>query len=254
MDNLFPEMKRTCARELHCVQLASSDLQVWKLCGFERLAGIRLDWLPQAMMPLYGSQESEALLPLTHVPSTVTELDIRGLPWPSPLIFYNIGKFLPKLEVLRLRQQRIWCCLCHTCSRIRFHAPGPEKIIYKGGLGLPMHYARALCSLPLLHTVCITVADFGLGHSTLADGKGQNENLWAGECDSCMRIMYEDDAFRDRWVARKQGIRSEGGNNEVVYNRPPALRRVEWRFWQAGPGEDLDELEIENESSGSEGN
>ena len=58
-----------------------------------------------------------------------------------------------------------------------------------------------------------------------------------------MGIMYEDDAFRDRWMARKQGIRK--GGNDLVYVRPPALRKVEWRFWKVG---DLDEPEDEIDS------
>jgi hypothetical protein len=110
-----------------------------------------------------------------------------------------------------------------------------------------MHYARAFCSLLRLHTVYIAIADFGYGHTTLTDGKGQNQYLWAGECDRCMGIMYEDGAFRDRWVARKQGICAEGEDHAAVYVCPPALRRVEWRFWRAETDEDLDELEGENE-------
>jgi len=105
-----------------------------------------------------------------------------------------------------------------------------------------MHYARVFCSLLRLHTVCITIPDFGQGRTTLADGKGQNQYLWAGECDRCMGIMYEDDAFRDGWVARKQGRIREGEDNNGVYIRPPALRKVEWRFWK-----DTDEEEREIE-------
>jgi hypothetical protein len=123
------------------VQPASSDIQVWELCGFERLAKIRLDWLPKAMSPhYYGSADPADRLPFTHVPSTVTELDIRGLPWPSPLIFYNIGRILPSLQVIRLRQQKVWCGLCHTCSVARFHTPGPGRIVYEDGLGLPVFF------------------------------------------------------------------------------------------------------------------
>jgi hypothetical protein len=107
-----------------------------------------------------------------------------------------------------------------------------------------MHYSRAFCSLLHLHTVCITIADFGFGHTTVSDGKGQNQHMWAGECDRCMRIMYEDHAFRDSWVARKQGICRVDG---VVYTRPPALRRVEWRFWKAFTLEDPDEQAFEDE-------
>lgn len=122
------------------MQLAALDTQVWDLRGFERLAKIRLDWLCQVTMPYSGcgSGDSVDQLPFMHVPSTVTELDVRGLPWPSPLILYNVGRILPNLEVLRLRQQRIWCGLCHTCSVARFQTPGPEQITYDGGLGLPV--------------------------------------------------------------------------------------------------------------------
>lgn len=122
------------------MQLVSQETQVWQLSDFERLTKVRLDWLLQTMMPHYGSEDPADRLPFTHVPSTVMELDIRGLPWPSPLIFHNIGGILPNIQVLRLRQQRIWCGLCHTCSVARFHAPGPEKIVYEGGLGLPVFF------------------------------------------------------------------------------------------------------------------
>jgi len=117
---------------------------------------------------------------------------------------------------------------------------------------MQMHYARAFSSLPCLHTVFITIADFGSGHTTLADSKGQNQYLWAGECDRCMGIMYEDDVFRDRWVARKQGIRPEGMEYTAIYVRPPALRRVEWRFWKQEGNEDPDAPGSENEFLGDD--
>jgi hypothetical protein len=117
-----------------------------------------------------------------------------------------------------------------------------------------MHYARSFCSLLHLHSVYITIPDFGLGHTTLSDDKGQNQYLWAGECDRCMGIMYDDEAFRDHWVARKQGIRFEGKASENVYVRPPALRRVEWRFWKTDETEDSDEMDSENESFDSGSN
>jgi hypothetical protein len=136
------------------MQLASSDPQVWELCGFERLTKIRLDWLSRAMVPHYGSGDPADRLPFTHVPSTVTELDIRGLPWPSPLIFHNIGRILPSLQVLRLRQQKIWCGLCHTCSVARFLPPGPEKIIYEDGLGLPVFFPIPRVVTAHLSVIC----------------------------------------------------------------------------------------------------
>ena len=114
-----------------------------------------------------------------------------------------------------------------------------------------MHYARAFCSLPHLHTVRITIPNFGFGHTILSDAKDHNRYLWAGECDRCMVIMYEDNVFRDRWVARKQGIRPGGGDTDFIYVRPPALRRVEWSFWSAEADEDPDEpgtaVELEDE-------
>lgn len=89
-------------------------------------------------MPHHGSDDPADRLPFTNVSSSVTELDIRGLPWPSPLVFHNIGGILPELQILKMRQPKIWCGLCHTCSVVRFRSPGPKTIVYEGGLGLPV--------------------------------------------------------------------------------------------------------------------
>jgi hypothetical protein len=43
------------------------------------------------------------------------------------------------------------------------------------------HYALALSSLAHLHTVILTIADFGSGKTTLADGDDHNQNMWASE-------------------------------------------------------------------------
>lgn len=259
-----------CIRELHCVQLDSRDVSVWNLNGFKCLSKIRLDWLSPFMMPHYSTSDPADRLPFIHVSSLVKELDIRGLPWPSPLVFHNIQIILPDLAILKLRQPRIWCGLCHTCSVVKFRAPGPEVIVYHGGLGLPvhsssssllnilltcgngqMHYARAFLSLKHLHTVQITIADFGSGKTTLSDDREHNKDLWAGECDRCMEIMYEDDVFRARWVARKRGIANEKDTAATVYVAPPSLKKVEWRFWKADNEEELEIQESGDEVSSS---
>ncbi|RDB26617.1 hypothetical protein Hypma_005577 [Hypsizygus marmoreus] len=250
LQDVFPEIGRAWTRELHCVQLHSRETSVWNLEGFQCLSRIRLDWMSPSMMPHYGSDDPADRLPFTHISSTVTELDIRGLPWPSPLVFHNINKILPQLRILKLRQSRTWCGLCHTCSVVKFRSPGPEMLVYEGGLGLPMHYSRVFSALEHLHTVSITVPDLGSGTTTLS--QKHNPYLWSGECDRCMEIMYEDEAFRVRWVARKQGQADdtkEGG--KTVYVFPPALKRVEWRFWKAESGEDSDFIENGDELNGS---
>ena len=73
-----------------------------------------------------------------------------------------------------------------------------------------------------------------LGHTpTTLDPDSEtnlNPNLWAGECDKCMKTKYENDAFRQQWVDRKRGVgvcRDTDGKKDT---RPPKLRRVEWRF------------------------
>ncbi|KAG6853998.1 hypothetical protein C0991_011655 [Blastosporella zonata] len=96
-----------------------------------------------------------------------------------------------------------------------------------------MHYARVLRDLQHLHTIHITIADFGGGKTLLMPDNNPYE--WAGECDSCMEIMYDDVAFRDHWVARKKGLTGTDG-----YVAPPALTRVEWNFWRAEGSEEVD--------------
>ncbi|KAG6890053.1 hypothetical protein C0995_012511 [Termitomyces sp. Mi166 len=113
-------------------------------------------------------------------------------------------------------------------------SPGPEKIVYTGGGGLPLHYARVLRELQYIHTISITVADFGGGKTMLRNNPEHNPYLWAGECDSCMEIMYEDESFRDKWVAKKKDLTMSG------YAAPPALNKVEWNFWRAEASEEID--------------
>ncbi|KAG6828634.1 hypothetical protein H0H92_007226 [Tricholoma furcatifolium] len=221
---MFPDIGRV--KELHCVQLNARKISVWNFCELKHVAKIRLDWLSRGnMSPHYGSHNTADRLPFVHAPPTVKELDIRGIPWPDPHVFVNIDFIFPQLEVLRLRQPKIWCCLCNTCSIARFRSPGPETITYSGGRGLP--------DLQYLHAVYITIGDFGEGKTSL--NREHNPHFWIGECDSCMDIMYEDESFREQWVARKKGLTAKDG-----HVAPPALVKVEWNFWKAEAMEEVD--------------
>lgn len=127
-------------RVIHCVQEDTSKVAVWDLQGLDRIMSIRLDWLSRSTMPFcYSNIETgDEKFPRITASSNVAELDIRGLRWPSPMAFHFIGQSLPNLKVLKIRQNRIWCGLCHTCSIVRFCEPGPEKIVYTEGEGLPV--------------------------------------------------------------------------------------------------------------------
>lgn len=91
-----------------------------------------------------------------------------------------------------------------------------------------MHYNRALSSLKNLQAVYLNIGKLCGGKNTLGDAERDNPDLWSGECDRCIEIMYEDVQFQEKWVARKKIL----DNNDPA-TRPPLLRRVEWRFWQA---------------------
>lgn len=86
----------------------------------------------------------------------------------------------------------------------------------------------ALSSLSSLTSVSISIANIGAGHTSLGMGEGKNTLLWAGECDRCMEVMYDDQEFREGWVSQKKDPHRGG---------PPALQRVEWWFRQIEPSE-----------------
>ncbi|KAJ7845461.1 hypothetical protein B0H13DRAFT_119323 [Mycena leptocephala] len=230
-------------QEIHCVSSHPPLSDVWDLTGFCRLRTIRLD----------SSSISYRDFPF-HVSASVTELDLRGMSWPSPYIFQTVAATFPQLITLQFSQSRIWCGLCHTCSRVKFAEPVPPKLVYREGLGLPIHYARALSPLQHLRTVSIVVP-YSRGTHILLNPSDPARDLWAGECDRCVGIMYDDDNFRERWIARKKGILlSDSGalDSERLYIKPPALETVEWTFRNSDKGdkevEDEDEDEtVENE-------
>ena len=111
---------------------------------------------------------------------------------------------------------------------------------------MQIHYARYLAPLAHLHTICITVSyDLG-GLLSLSQG---NDTLWCGECDACMDMMFFDVNFKDQWVERKKTM-----------DRPPALKRVEWRLRHKkaedvfeGLAEDLANDEFDNYEEEDEG-
>ena len=79
---------------------------------------------------------------------------------------------------------------------------------------------------------------------TLTSNTNVIPNLWSGECNACM-VMYHDDAFREKWVARKRrvGLACGDGENDDGQKdvRPPKLRRVEYRFSTVDDGDDEEE-------------
>ncbi|KAJ6504097.1 hypothetical protein C8R47DRAFT_1210188 [Mycena vitilis] len=241
-------------REMHCVSTDLPLSDTWDLAGFHdhRLHVLRLD------CPSISYRK----LPFLNIPASVTELDLRGMTWPSPFVFQTVAAMFPQLKALRVAQHRIWCGLCHTCSTVKFADPVPPKVVYKNGLGLPIHYARALSSLRDLHTVSIAVP-YSSGNHIRLNPDDPEEDLWAGECDRCVGIMYEDTNFRERWIARKKGVALSRSDSERLYIKPPALETVEWTFWNKEVGdedgddeeqdEDEDEDEAENASDQADG-
>ncbi|KAJ7878758.1 hypothetical protein B0H14DRAFT_1628726 [Mycena olivaceomarginata] len=213
-------------RELYCTLIHPA--LSWDLAPFLHLHTIRFDYPGR----IYR-------LPFIHT-STVTSLELRSTIWPSPFAFQAVTDTFPQLRTLRLSQPTIWCGLCNTCCRVRFAGLVPQKLVYTGGLGLPIHYARALSPLPYLHTVRIALPYSPRGTHISLDPTAPpdpNAELWAGECERCVGVMYEDLAFRTRYIARKKGVllpqlapSEADAERNRLYHKPPALERVEWVF------------------------
>ncbi|KAI3614297.1 hypothetical protein WG66_000128 [Moniliophthora roreri] len=217
---VFSEIKLSWTRELHCT--LSDQLQAppgpWVIEEFKRLNKLRIDWTDPMPADQSFHTTSFQIIPM------ITELDVRGMEWPSPKVMASIATTFPNLEVLRLQQDTVWCGLCHLCCVPGFKEPGgPTSIIYEGGIGLPVHYAQALSPLAQLRDIILTVGNNGYGDTELDNNK--NENIWSGECDECMTTMYSDLTFRGEWVSRKKKVL------EVPGKRPPSLKLVEWRFY-----------------------
>jgi len=209
--SLFPDIPMW-ARELRCVDRDHSvhqDGPPWDLHNFRRIHKLRLD-----VDPVDYSYH----LSFLHVPSTLRELELHDHPDPSPMVMQAIAQRFPELRVLRLWQNTIWCGLCYTCNVASFKDSPPSLIAYNNGAGLPNHYGKFLAPLKKLHTVELIVGYDKDGQFSV---DAHNENLWSGECDQCMSLMYADEHFRAGWVDKKKDVQL----------RPPSLSRVEWRFF-----------------------
>ncbi|KAJ4474316.1 hypothetical protein J3R30DRAFT_3295695, partial [Lentinula aciculospora] len=207
----FTEIKRSWTLEIHFIQW-TEDSRSWNVDDFTRLRKIRIDCSKVDVVPPKFPNGSVILHNI--------EVEIRNIYWPSPLVAQYIVRAFPMLKVLTLRQTRTWCGLCHTCCFSEFQHPIPKLIRYEDGTGLPIHYAQAFASLKNLETVYLMVGVLESGKTRLGSEEGRNPNLWSGECDRCMEIMYEDETFRSDWVAKKK--------TSTV--KPPRLSLVEWCF------------------------
>ncbi|KAJ7176737.1 hypothetical protein C8R46DRAFT_1213319 [Mycena filopes] len=246
IEDVLPEIY-TWTRKIHCILPSESSFEVWDLAGFLRLQALRLD-CPYISHGLF-----------INVPATLTELDIRGLRWPSPYVFQVVAALAPFVVTLRLSNRTTWCGLCNTCSPVNVASPVPAKLVYTGGLGLPIHYARFLSAMPHLRTVSITLPYRASGAHILLDEKDPMRDLWSGECDDCVGFMYGDAAFRKHWMARKRGEALPGPSSDSdsefrLYSRPPALETVEWCFRPSDLGEEDTDEESEGDADEVEDN
>jgi hypothetical protein len=81
--------------------------------------------------------------------------------------------------------------------------------------------------------------------TTSTSNTNVNPNLCSGECDTCMVMKYDNEAFRGKWVARKRcvGVACGDGDNDDGQKdvRPPKLRRVKHQFSTVDDGEEEEE-------------
>ncbi|KAJ7054127.1 hypothetical protein C8F01DRAFT_1089064 [Mycena amicta] len=165
--------------------------------------------------PPLPNRQASVLQVFANTPPNIVELDLRHLLWPRPDVFSAVAAVFPALEVWSLQyllQSRAWLelFLRSSCTRT--------------GLDYQIHYARALSPLVHLHTVTITVPYTEGAHIAL-----DSKDLWAGECDSCVEMLYGDPDFLDKWSARKRGVVTSGEDeSRKAYIKPPSLRIVEW--------------------------
>ncbi|KAF8908171.1 hypothetical protein CPB84DRAFT_1674454 [Gymnopilus junonius] len=228
IDTYFPLIKSQWCRHLHCVQ-PSGKIIIWDLSGFQRLFSLRLDWLKKSRVDY---DETGDVIPFIKADeSPIRDLEIRGVRYLSPMMLNALTCPFAHVMTLKLHVEKIWCGLCHTVNSIRFPTPAPKSFEYKGGLGLPIHYARVLYSLGSLEKVYIRILDRKHGVQTPGLSADSNDNFWVGECDRCMLLMYDDEKFLKAWVARKRGSKIDGIDEKVIYKAPPRLQLVQWDFY-----------------------
>ncbi|KAJ7100692.1 hypothetical protein B0H15DRAFT_769917 [Mycena belliarum] len=249
----LPEIRNSWTRKLYClttyhryiVDESQWKASSWDLTGFRRLLAIRLDCRSLVVTSPSGAYR----FPFRNIPNSVTELELRGLRWPSPFVFETLADTFPELRILRLSQHRVWCGLCHACTTVRFAEPAPSNIVYNEGLGLPIHYARMLSTLQQLHTVSIAMS-YSEGTSIHLNPDDPSKDLWSGECDACVGLMYVDVAFREDYMARKRGTHLAEPSKEFkqLYIKPPALKIVIWTFHRLDVDDGWDDEETDEES------
>ncbi|TFK50463.1 hypothetical protein OE88DRAFT_1660880 [Heliocybe sulcata] len=214
----WPELYRW-ARTFVCISPDHNDLRAWDLFGFVRLRSVVVRMSP-------GGHECP--IRFINVPPSVDSLELNGMVEATPLDMGDVAEAFPNLRTLTLRPQYTWCGLCNTSQRPVLSGEIPSLLVYKGGIGLPVHYAKFLSALTTLETFRITTIykDNTDEHSVSQPpwsrylDIGKNEHIWVGECHVCVVLLYRDDGFRESWVAKKR-------EPEV---RPPALQTVEWAF------------------------
>ncbi|KAI0371931.1 hypothetical protein BV20DRAFT_964590 [Pilatotrama ljubarskyi] len=229
--NVWSEFS-TWTKELHCVEL-DTDLQArpvqWSLRAFHRLRKLRVDFDPT---------KSNAMLLMRfdhprNIASQLQELEVHDVWWPSPMVLRLISQAFPGLRVLKLSQDLVWCNLCNICRFATFKDHPPAEIVYEKVVGLPKHYAMYLMPLTRLQSVQITIS-YGLGGLTSLSQT--NDDLWAGECDACMDMMFASEGFKAEWIERKKAM-----------ERPTSLQIVRWRFRHKNVEDVVVDLEDEME-------
>ncbi|EDQ99923.1 uncharacterized protein LACBIDRAFT_334625 [Laccaria bicolor S238N-H82] len=215
----FPNLGSKWARHLHCVRSFRNTHYAWNLSSFLRVSSIRLDWLSLTLTSSFIPPDAGLdTLPFLHLASTVEHFDLRGHTSPKPETIQCIANTpgFGCLKTLKMVRDTVWCELCQLCRLVRFE-DRPTGVVYEGGLGLPIDYAHVLAPFEYLEEVVIIIPSHGFGNTTWgsnadsdsgpnADTNPQttttsnpkvNPNLWSGECDTCMVMMYCDDVFLD---------------------------------------------------------
>ena len=90
-------------------------------------------------------------------------------------------------------------------------------------------YATYLAPLVELQSITLSIA-YGLGGATSLSKS--NDNMWTGECDACMDLMFDVEDFRKEWLDQKMRM-------PVL----PSLRTVKWQFRHKNTGDVVVDLD-----------
>ena len=76
-----------------------------------------------------------------------------------------------------------------------------------------------------------------------------SSNLWSGECDSCIGLLWVIDQVSQNELRAKKTESWESSDPSV---KPQSLEKVEWRFWRfSRDDESIESDEDEDNSSGT---